>query len=403
MALCLTRAVSTGSPTWPAGLDLGAEPGKAPPDLASSTRWARLAGWVDPDGPGAYAKTDWEALLAEDKALTEKGAQAHAKAFEVIEEGGHKLQKDDTVVQREVLDPLAWIAEREPLHPYDVLVRCQVLHLLNRFDEALAGLEALALVREGDYAQSALEESARLYESTERFDEAAAAWERLSGMGMASDKPRFQGAAQRARQKKKDLEAERAARAADADDATLPLVLFRTTRGSFVARLHARDVPKSVEHFLKLAASPANSGAGLFYDGTLFQRVIGDGFAQGGDPRTRASGCDADLTGPASATVPVEIDPRHGFWRGALCFARGVQLENASQFFVLTSPRPEFAKNQFTVFGHVIAGQEVVDCLERCDTLLSVRRLAPGTPPAPPEPPPAPPGAAPPAQPAAPR
>jgi cyclophilin family peptidyl-prolyl cis-trans isomerase len=70
--------------------------------------------------------------------------------------------------------------------------------------------------------------------------------------------------------------------------------------------------------------------------------------------------------------VEVETNKTHGFWRGAVGFARGLALTNGSQFFVLTAPRPEFTEEPYTCFGRVVAGMEVVDRLEQCDALLSV-------------------------------
>jgi cyclophilin family peptidyl-prolyl cis-trans isomerase len=381
IAVSLTRALEGGTPTWPPGLDIGAQVGTPAADFMNTTRWGRLTGWVNPDGPGAYSQTDWSAFLAEDRELTGKGARAHAKAFEIQEEGGSKLEKEDAVVEREVLEPLAWIAAKEPLSPYDVYVRCQVLRHLNRHGEALGGLDALAMVREGDYAFNAAHEKALVFQALERYEEAADLWTRLVDLSPTSDRQQFASVAAHAREQIKARDKERAERAKDAADPDLPRVEITTTRGTFVVRLHAKDVPQAVRHFLALAAQPAKDGRGFFYDGTLFQRVVGAGFAQGGDPRTKTGGCDADLSGPASATIPVEVDARHGFWRGAVGFARGTLLENASQFFVLTAPT-EFGSSKYTCFGHVVTGMDVVDRLERCDTLTSVREVR-GAPPAP--------------------
>jgi cyclophilin family peptidyl-prolyl cis-trans isomerase len=386
MAVALPRALESGTPTWPAGLDVGASVGKPPEDIASSKRWGRLTGFADAEGPGALSKSDWDALLAEDQAITERGARAHAKALEIIEEGGHKLEKEDAVVEREVLEPLAWIGEREPLSPYDVLVRSQVLRHLNRHEEALAAFDAMALVREPEYRWNVVYERAITLEARERFEESAVAWERLAEISPPGDRSKYLGAATRMRAQAKEHQVEQLARAADALDPDLPLVLMESTRGPVLIRLHAEDVPEAVKHFLKLVATPTKDGTGFFYDGTLFHRVVGSGFVQGGDPRTRTEGCDAELSGPASTTIAVETNPRHGFWRGAVCFARAAKLENACQFFVMTAPRPEMAAQKYTVFGHVVTGMDAVDRLERCDTLVSLRRIAPPAPPAPPTP-----------------
>ena len=157
------------------------------------------------------------------------------------------------------------------------------------------------------------------------------------------------------------------------------LVACRTTRGEVVLRLFANDVPASVAHFVALVRRREPDGRG-FYDGTRFHRVVGDFLVQGGDPVTRGGSCEDAGQGAGPAGIPVEANPRHGFWRGAVGFARGGALENGSQFFVLVSARPELGEQDFTCFGHVASGMEVVDRLETCDELLEARVLEPRPP-----------------------
>lgn len=369
---CLVRAVGEHTPTWPAGLRVHARPGALPADLQDSSRWLRLGAWKQPDGPGAVPATEWAAWLAEAADLARKGVDAHAMALLIAEEAGRKLEKQDREVQARLLDPLDWIAEREPLHPGDLLARGRALRHLNRHDEALACFEALALDPLGDWWPTALGERATTLERRERWEPAAAAWELLARSVPAGQGTRYEQAAAAARRRAAEHAREVAARAADDADPRLPLVELVTDHGSAFVRLHAHDVPRAVEHFLRLVRSTAPTG-GAFYDGTLFHRVLGDAFLQGGDPRTRNGDCDQDLSGPASATIPVEANARHGTWRGALAFARAQRPENGSQFFILTSPRPEMAQDGYTVFGHVVAGMEALDRVERCDVLRTVR------------------------------
>ncbi|MFV1959913.1 MAG: peptidylprolyl isomerase, partial [Planctomycetota bacterium] len=160
---------------------------------------------------------------------------------------------------------------------------------------------------------------------------------------------------------------DQALRAADAARHDLPLVLLRTTRGDVLIQLFARDVPKGVEHFLDLVRR--REGDRGFYDGTRFHRVEGAFLVQGGDPVSRD---DLDAAGRSTGPTPVEVErnPRHRFFRGAVGFARGMALVNGSQFFVLTGSRPALDEGNFTCFGHVVAGMDVVDRLARGDTLL---------------------------------
>jgi cyclophilin family peptidyl-prolyl cis-trans isomerase len=399
----LLLGMGDASPTWPAGLDLRPSTQGPPRDMVDSSRWARLTGWVDHDGPGAWPQADWDAWLAADKELATKGMGAHAHALLIASEAARKLEKQDRDVAAQLLEPLAWIALREPLHPYDVLIRGQALRHLNRHEEALACFEALALDPTGDFLPTALGEQATTLERRERYEEAAAVWRALDARTTGMNAGRYAQAATLAERKIEARDKERRARAEDDADPSLPLIELVTTHGSAYVRLHRRDVPQAVAHFLKLAQ--AEKDGVRTFDGTRFHRVLGDALLQGGDPRTRSGDCDQDLSGPTSTTIPMETNARHGYWRGALAFARGSRPENASQFFILTTPRPALAEEGYTIFGHVVAGMDALDRVERCDTLEAVRVLAPGSAvppsPGPPPSPPSPPAAAPP-QPAAP-
>ncbi len=90
-----------------------------------------------------------------------------------------------------------------------------------------------------------------------------------------------------------------------------------------------------------------------FYDGLLFHRVI-DGFmAQTGDPRgTGAGGSGTKLTAEFS---------REPFVRGTIGAARTSDPNSAdSQFFIMFAPAPHL-NGQYTVWGRVIQGMELVD------------------------------------------
>jgi peptidylprolyl isomerase len=63
----------------------------------------------------------------------------------------------------------------------------------------------------------------------------------------------------------------------------------------------------------------------------------------------------------------MELNERHGFWRGAVGFARKMRESNGSQFFIMTAPRPDLG--DYTCFGRVVSGMEHVDRLELCDPL----------------------------------
>jgi cyclophilin family peptidyl-prolyl cis-trans isomerase len=169
-----------------------------------------------------------------------------------------------------------------------------------------------------------------------------------------------------------------------------PIVEITTTLGVIKIRLND-DTPLHRDNFLKLAREG-------FYDSTLFHRVIPNFMIQGGDPDSRKAlpGQPLGMGGPGY-TVPAEINPVHIHVRGALAAARmGDQVNPAkassgSQFYLVLGQAlndqmldqiekyrgfqytPEqraayLAKGgtphldrEYTVFGEIIEGLEVID------------------------------------------
>ena len=98
-----------------------------------------------------------------------------------------------------------------------------------------------------------------------------------------------------------------------------------------------------------------------FYDNTLFHRVIPNFMIQGGDPITRTDNVSAYGTGGPIVHIPHEFnDISHG--PGILSMARTSSIKDGagSQFFIMHGSSPQL-DGQYTVFGRVINGMEVVD------------------------------------------
>jgi len=350
----------TASPTWPAGVDLRAPPGKTPPALASAKGWGLLTGWGDAAGPGAFSRSDWEAWVARDAEIHKRGAAAH-EAITLLVEEWKKTKKRDVELVPTVLGNLRWIRTHERLTANDQLAMATLLRFLNRHRQALGMLEVLLDHPDEAGAQRARRERALLFESMQRYEDAAADWEALAAVTRAPWDASYRRAAETARSNGAAWAEEAKAREEDGKNTKLPRVVLRTNRGEIEILLHAEDVPDAVKHFLDLVGSK-------FYDGTLFHRVQGDFLAQGGDPISRDQGLDFAGSGTSPKEVALEEDPRHDFWRGAVGFARGMRDYNGSQFFLMTAPRPKLG--EYTCFGHIVRGQEVADRLEYGDTLL---------------------------------
>src|SRR5215470_6096164 len=123
---------------------------------------------------------------------------------------------------------------------------------------------------------------------------------------------------------------------------------LHTSEGVVELELFSADAPKTVENFTKLA------GEG-FYDGLVFHRVIPDFMIQGGCPR-------GDGTGGPGYQFEDEFN-QHKVVRGALAMANAGPNTNGSQFFIVTADACEWLDGRHTVFGQVVAGQDVVDAI----------------------------------------
>ncbi|HZU95939.1 MAG TPA: peptidylprolyl isomerase [Planctomycetota bacterium] len=128
---------------------------------------------------------------------------------------------------------------------------------------------------------------------------------------------------------------------------TRTLVRIKTTEGDMVIRLLPDLAPKTVDSFRSLV----NKG---FYDGLVFHRVIKGFMIQGGDPEGTGRG------GPGY-TVKAEFSS-HPHKRGTVSMARkGDDVNSAgSQFFICHADSP-FLDGQYTVFGELVSGFEVLD------------------------------------------
>ena len=167
-------------------------------------------------------------------------------------------------------------------------------------------------------------------------------------------------------------------------------VLIETNFGNMKILLY-EDTPLHRENFIKLVKSG-------FYDGLLFHRVIKKFMIQGGDPDSRDAATGAMLgNGGPGYTIPAEFRPNHFHKKGALAAARQGDAVNprkessGSQFYIVqgrtydnfemdqiaekmnktfsdeqmnvygsTGGTP-FLDNDYTVFGEVVEGLDVID------------------------------------------
>jgi len=130
------------------------------------------------------------------------------------------------------------------------------------------------------------------------------------------------------------------------------LIHLELKSGTVTIRLRPDLAPAHAERFRTLAAEG-------FYDNVPFHRVI-DGFmAQGGDPTGTGTG------GSQLPDLKSEFTNQARFVRGTLGAARTAHPHSAnSQFFIMFAPAPSL-DGQYTIFGEVIEGMELVDQIKR--------------------------------------
>ncbi len=135
-------------------------------------------------------------------------------------------------------------------------------------------------------------------------------------------------------------------------------VIVMERGGEIWIELFPEDAPKTVESFVALARRG-------FYDGLTFHRVVPGFVVQGGDPQGDGSG------GPGYR-LKAEFNQRRHV-RGTVAMARAQDPDSAgSQFYICFGPQPHL-DGQYTVFGQVVEGMDVVDRIQRGDRMRTIR------------------------------
>jgi peptidyl-prolyl cis-trans isomerase B (cyclophilin B) len=134
-----------------------------------------------------------------------------------------------------------------------------------------------------------------------------------------------------------------------------------TSKGTMVVTFFADKAPNHVRNFLRLSQQG-------FYDGLAFHRVIRNFMVQGGCPNTRQGASGQPGTGrPPGEPLRAEFnDTKHV--RGILSMARGRDANSAgSQFFFVHGAHAAHLDGQYTAFGRIEEGLEVLDGIAAVD------------------------------------
>jgi cyclophilin family peptidyl-prolyl cis-trans isomerase len=127
-----------------------------------------------------------------------------------------------------------------------------------------------------------------------------------------------------------------------------------TNKGTMAIALDAVSAPKTVNNFVFLARYH-------YYDGIVFHRIIPGFVLQGGDPEGTGRG------GPGYRFAD-ELPQAGRYQIGSLAMANAGPDTNGSQFFIISGPDGVRLPPQYSLFGAVVSGSDVVTVIDALGT-----------------------------------
>jgi peptidyl-prolyl cis-trans isomerase B (cyclophilin B) len=139
------------------------------------------------------------------------------------------------------------------------------------------------------------------------------------------------------------------------------VAVIKTSMGTMVVEFWPDVAPKTVENFKKLAKEG-------FYNGTCFHRVIKGFMIQGGDPLTKDATKEPMWgTGDPGYKIKAEFNDRSHV-RGVISMARSQDPDSAGSQFFICHGNPTQLDHQYTAFGKLIKGDDVLDKIANTPT-----------------------------------
>lgn len=141
---------------------------------------------------------------------------------------------------------------------------------------------------------------------------------------------------------------------------TKELAVISTTKGDLTLEFWPDVAPGHVENFKKLAKQG-------FYNGTAFHRIIKGFMIQGGCPNTKAGGKGMPGTGGPGYQIKAEFNTK-AHTRGVLSMARSSNPDSAGSQFFICHGDARFLDRQYTAFGQLVKGDEVLEAIATVPT-----------------------------------
>jgi peptidyl-prolyl cis-trans isomerase B (cyclophilin B) len=139
--------------------------------------------------------------------------------------------------------------------------------------------------------------------------------------------------------------------------------VIKTSYGEITVAFWPEVAPKTVENFKKLAREG-------FYNGTAFHRIIKGFMIQGGCPNTKIGAAGVPGTGDPGYKVKAEFNAK-AHVRGVISMARSAHPDSAGCQFFICHGDAKFLDRQYTAFGAVAKGDDVLEKLANVPTKSS--------------------------------
>jgi peptidyl-prolyl cis-trans isomerase B (cyclophilin B) len=136
---------------------------------------------------------------------------------------------------------------------------------------------------------------------------------------------------------------------------SLEHAVITTTKGDLTLEFWSDVAPGHVENFKKLAKKG-------FYDGTAFHRIIKGFMIQGGCPNSKKGASGMPGTGGPGYQIKAEFNAK-SHTRGVLSMARSASPDSAGSQFFICHGDAKFLDKQYTAFGKLIKGDEVLEAI----------------------------------------
>jgi peptidyl-prolyl cis-trans isomerase B (cyclophilin B) len=141
------------------------------------------------------------------------------------------------------------------------------------------------------------------------------------------------------------------------------VAVLTTSYGKITIAFWPDVAPKTVENFKKLAREG-------FYDGTAFHRIIKGFMIQGGCPNTKAGEAGMPGTGGPGYKIKAEFNAKSHVL-GVISMARSAHPDSAGSQFFICHGDAKFLDRQYTAFGQVVEGLDVLEQIANVPTKVS--------------------------------